>query len=525
MSDDITKRMTLQELIHGVDVVEVKGPKDIAIQGVAYHSRSVQKGYLFVAVHGEESDGHLFLDEAVRQGASAVVVSQPLRLRPDLSAVSQVVVRDSRDSLARISAAFYGDPSRELTVVGITGTNGKTTCSYLIESLLQAEGKSTAVIGTITYRYEGKSVFAPMTTPESLDIQRMMSEMVRARVTHLILEVSSHALSMKRADGCHFDGALFTNLGRDHLDYHRTLEAYAQSKRRLFDVLLPVSAKKEKFQVINQDDSIGRTIPDHEGVTTYRYGLTETPQGIGVQWMEMDESGIKAELSTPVGSLSVKSPLLGRHNLSNILGAIGVGCALGLSRDALREGIRRLEGVPGRLEKIRAGKPSKERGAVFVDYAHTPDALENVLSTLHPLVKGRMITLFGCGGDRDRGKRSEMGQASLRYSNLVILTSDNPRTEDPFGILEDIEKGMKGAQKIEKQKLWSWDTVKGPVYTVIPDRREAIRTAVEVSQAGDIVLLAGKGHEDYQILGRKRVYFDDREEARKALNPPLRGDL
>jgi len=506
--------MTLEDLIHGLDIIEVRGARDIVVQGIAYHSHSVRNGDLFVAIQGEEADGHLFVGDAIKRGARSVVVSKHMA---DLQGVSQVVVKDTRAALAMLSSAYYGEPSRSLTLVGITGTNGKTTCSYLIESLIKASGGNPAVIGTINYRYGGHIYPAPVTTPQSLDLQRMMSEMKGAGITHLIMEVSSHALAMARVDGCHFDVALFTNLGRDHLDYHKTPEAYAQSKMRLFDVVLPASAKKRKSQVINMDDPVGRRIPDREGIARIGFSQKDASNSasaggatsnICVKRAELSGSGIRARITTPVGLLLVESMLIGRHNLSNILGAVGVGCALGLAPEAILGGIKNVESVPGRLERVARD--------VFVDYAHTPEALDNVLSTLRPLTKGRIITMFGCGGDRDRGKRAEMGRISLCNSDLVVLTSDNPRTEDPFMILKDIEEGMAGARRINKEDL-SGEAITGGIYTVIPDRREAISASVRIARPGDVVLIAGKGHEDYQIVGKNRIHFDDREEVRKAI--------
>lgn len=531
--------MTLGELIVNIEVVDVRGPQDIPIRGIACHSGSVHAGDLFVAVPGESSDGHLFIDEAVRRGARGVVVSRP---SDGLRGATQVVVADPRKALARVSAIFYGDPSMNLTVVGITGTNGKTTCSYLIESVIAAAGGRPAVIGTINYRYGGKALPAPITTPESLDLQRMMSEMLRDGVTHLVLEVSSHALAMERIEGCHFDIAVLTNFGRDHLDYHKTLEAYGECKKRFFTSVLPTSPKKRRFQVINRDDTLGRTIPDRDGITTIRYGMTQPTEDltISAREIEMDETGTTARIVAPSGTFPIESSLIGVHNLYNILAAAAAGHALGYPADVIREGIGRLEGVPGRIEPIGRKNAPAGRGAVFVDYAHTPDALRNVLSALRPLAGKRLITVFGCGGDRDRGKRPEMGAISLEFSDGVIVTTDNPRTEDPGRILEDIVAGMAGGVHTDgaslRQVLGSGSKDgrgSGPVYAVIPDRREAIRTAVGLSGPGDIVLIAGKGHEDYQILGRERVHLDDREEARKALNPPspplekggLRGDL
>jgi len=506
--------MTLEDLVRGLDIIDMRGTKDIAVQGIAYHSHSVRSGDLFVAIQGEEADGHLFVGDAIKRGARSVVVSKHMA---DLQGVSQVVVKDTRAALAMLSSVYYGEPSKNLTLVGITGTNGKTTCSYLIESIIKASGGNPAVIGTINYRYGGRIYPAPVTTPQSLDLQRMMSEMVSAGITHLMMEVSSHALAMARVDGCHFDIALFTNLGRDHLDYHKTPEAYAQSKMRLFNVVLPASAKKRKSQVINMDDSVGKRIPDCEGIARIGFSLkgasnsappADTTPNIFVKRAELSGSGIKARITTPVGLLLVESRLIGSHNLSNILGAVGVGCALGLAPEAILDGIRNVESVPGRLERVS--------GDMFVDYAHTPEALDNVLSTLGSLTQGRIITVFGCGGDRDRGKRAEMGRISIRNSDLVVLTSDNPRTEDPFMILKDIEEGMAGAKRVDKEDLGG-EALSGGIYTVIPDRREAISASVRISRPGDVVLIAGKGHEDYQIIGKKRVHFDDREEVRKAI--------
>ena len=500
--------MKLGELTSRLLVQRVIGDPAVEVRGIAYHSREVAEGFLFAAIRGLQEDGRRFIPDALSRGARSLLVDEPLE-GPE---VVQVVVPDVREALARISAAFYGDPSSFLTLVGITGTNGKTTTSYLIEAMLEQEGKRVGVMGTVNYRFPGYVQPAPTTTPESLDLQRNLRAMLHAGVTHAIVEVSSHALELQRVRACHFDVALFTNLTRDHLDYHGSMENYFQAKRLLFTQGLLESKKKERFAVINLDDPKGEELLRIACGTPVGYGINRRGEVWPERFTESAE-GLRARVHTPQGSFDLTSSLIGKHNLYNILAAVSVGGVLGLSQKTIAAGVARLTRVPGRLEPV----PGGDGIGVFVDYAHTGDALERALATLNGIRSGRLIVVFGCGGDRDRGKRAVMGRVAASASHLAILTSDNPRTEDPLRIIEEVEKGIQetGRKKYGAADLSGAWADSG--YLVIPDRREAIHLAIRAARTGDVVLIAGKGHEDYQIVGRKKFPFDDREEATAAL--------
>jgi UDP-N-acetylmuramoyl-L-alanyl-D-glutamate--2,6-diaminopimelate ligase len=503
----------LEDLLFRLPTKEIFGNAAVEVKGLAYHSQSVKPEFLFAAIRGWREDGKHFVPDALSRGACSLLIDEPI----GNLGVTQVVVPNVREALAWMACAFYGDSSFSLTLVGITGTNGKTTASYLIESILNAAGKNVGVIGTVNYRYQNQIYPAPTTTPESLDLQRNLHSMREAGVTHAILEVSSHALAMQRVRGCDFDGALFTNLTRDHLDYHGSMENYFQAKQLLFTQCLAESKKKRLFSVINFDDPRGNELLRVARGTLWRYGVEKRGE-IWPQQMEESAAGLRARVSTPRGILDLHSPLIGRHNLYNILAAVSVGEALGLPAQAIATGIEKLSRVPGRLERV----PGGDRIRVFVDYAHTGDALARALETLRRLTSRQLIVVFGCGGDRDRGKRAVMGKIAATASDLAVLTSDNPRTEDPLKIIEEVENGMRETARKKYQPL---DLMKervsarngGTGYVVIPDRKEAIYWAIEAARPGDVVLIAGKGHEDYQILGQKKVHFDDREEAAQAL--------
>lgn len=515
--------MRLKELVEGVEIERIWGSTEQEIRGIAYHSGKVEEGFLFAAIRGLSADGHAFVDQALQKGAKALLVEQGGPFP-----VPTIQVADSRKALARVSANYHGHPSRRMVLVGITGTNGKTTTSYLLESILKAAGFKVGLIGTISYRYGEKEMVAANTTPESLDLQRILAEMVSWGVTHVVMEVSSHGLSLERVRGCHFDGAVFTNFTSDHLDYHKTLEGYFEAKRKFFTDLLRESEKSRRFAVTNDDDPRGEAIVQGIPVPILPYGLTPS-SSVSADEIRLTFEGLSCHVKTPRGEFQLQSKLIGKHNLYNILAAVATGIGLGLSPEILKEGIEGVRGVPGRLERVENGRGIH----VIVDYAHTEDALERVLSALRALHdegggappahsegsrrQGRIITVFGCGGDRDRTKRPRMAEAVGRWSDLSILTSDNPRTEDPLAIMEEAEGGFKklGLEEWPQGVGEAWREGKG--YLKHPDRREAIRMAIRLAETGDIVLIAGKGHEDYQIIGTKRFPFDDRLEARRAL--------
>lgn len=482
---------------------------DPDIGSVHYSARDVVPGGLFVAIPGHKADGHDFIDEATARGASAVVVQKPVKKKSVI-----IEVGNTRKALGSIAAEYYGNPSRKLVLIGVTGTNGKTTITYLIESILTAAGFKTGVIGTINYRYSGKNFPNPVTTPESLDLQRILSGMRIEGVTHVVMEVSSHAIDLFRIEKCFFDSAVFTNLTRDHLDYHKDMESYWLCKKKLFTEILFSGPKKEKaFAVINCDDNKGKEL---SGALKNRIITTGSHAGYAVNSTDfiLGAEGIKALISTPQGSFEIKSKLAGKHNIENILCAAGVASGLGISPETIKKGIESVSVIPGRLERINGDSEA----AIYVDYAHTPDALKNVILSLRPITKGRLISVFGCGGDRDSTKRPLMGEIAATLSDLAVITSDNPRTEDPFEIISQITAGVSRSDlyRYQTEELTPFFDKHG--YAVEPDRKKAINLSVKTARQGDTVLIAGKGHETYQIIGNTTIPFDDRQEARHAVS-------
>jgi UDP-N-acetylmuramoyl-L-alanyl-D-glutamate--2,6-diaminopimelate ligase len=507
--------MRIKEFLAIEQVGEAEGNLDQDVKGLAYDSRKVSAGQLFFATPGEKADGHDFIADAVRRGAAAVVFSRAGNW-PRASA--SIRVNDVRRTMGLWAAEFFGRPSEKLTLVGVTGTNGKTTLSYLVESILQAAGKEPGVIGTVNYRYRGHEAPSHHTTPESVDLQEMLAEMCRAGVDAVVMEVSSHALAQQRVRGLAFDVGVFTNLSRDHLDYHRDMDDYFLAKSRLFTDYLSASAKPQKAAVIFGDDPRGQELLGKiqgKNIDVWSYGE-------GAQWdvrplrVERDVGGLRGTLQARQLQIKFNSPLIGAANLQNILGAVGVGLALGLDSRAVAEGIENLKSVPGRLEKV----PNRLDLTILVDYAHSPDALEKVLGAVRPLTQGKLITVFGCGGDRDRGKRPLMSEIAGRLSDSVVLTSDNPRTENPLAILDEVESGIRRTNMTKRSVTSPGSQTPNPKaetetgYYVEADRRAAIGLAIHLARPGDLILIAGKGHEDYQILGTHKIHFDDREVAR-----------
>jgi UDP-N-acetylmuramoyl-L-alanyl-D-glutamate--2,6-diaminopimelate ligase len=496
--------------VRGLQPRQMHGETSVEIEGIAYNSRQVETGFVFVAIRGQDVDGHDYIEEAIKRGARAVVLEDE---NQRIGGIPTVVVENSRKALGGISTVFFGNPSAEMTLIGITGTNGKTTTTYLTESILKGAGFRTGVIGTIDYHFQGTFRRATTTTPESYDLQKMLKEMLEQGVSHVIMEVSSHALHQHRTEGCHFDIGVFTNLTPDHLDYHGTMDHYFESKASLFTRFLRQSMKPHSLALINLDDPKGRALWKMLPLPKMSYGL-EGERHISAKDIHASISGLSAKVITPNGGFSFRSPLLGEFNLYNILASAGIGLALKVDLEAMRSGIEALGGVPGRVERIQ----NDRQVHIFVDYAHTPDALERVLRTLKDAKGGgRIITVFGCGGDRDRGKRPLMGAIAGRYSDFAVITSDNPRTEHPPAIIEEIERGMmtESIPAIDRKELTRGFGEKG--YVKVLERREGIRLAIELAKAGDVVLVAGKGHEDYQIIGRERFPFDDSHEISEAL--------
>ena len=482
------------------------GGCDPVITSIHASSREVESGGLFVAVPGFAADGHDYISHAVSRGAAAVIAQKKVE-----TSVPVIVVEDTRRALSALAASFYGNPSQKMTIVGITGTNGKTTTTWILESMLRAAGHEPGVIGTVNWRFKGEEFDNPVTTPESLDLQKMLFQMHNAGVTHCIMEVSSHALDLFRVEHCAFDVGVFTNLTQDHLDYHGTMESYFKCKRRFFTHLLFRNGNPG-IAVVNGDDPWGRKLlKSLEGcvLVTGR----DRSADITVGNVKDEISGLSGVLEKNGNKISFVSDLAGGFNLENIMSAAGAAHALGLSSEAVKAGIEKIAGVPGRLERVT---PAHGRH-VFVDYAHTPDALESVLKTLVERCAGRVIAVAGCGGDRDRAKRPLMGEIAVRLASLAVITSDNPRSEDPRVIIQDILTGLpeQGVREYSAQEIESDWREKG--FVVEPDRRRAFVLAVKASRPGDIILAAGKGHETYQILKDETIDFDDRQVLKEIL--------
>jgi UDP-N-acetylmuramoyl-L-alanyl-D-glutamate--2,6-diaminopimelate ligase len=495
--------MKLARLIEGLDIINISGETSGEVSTVCFSADKCNRGSLFVAIPGLKNDGHDFISEAITRGAQFVVYEKDLQLPSEVTAIK---ISDSRRALSILAKNFFGNPSGNLVLVAVMGTNGKTTITYLLESILKEAGFKCGVLGTVNYRYNNKVYPAPNTTPESYEMQKILRDMADDGITHVIAEVSSHAVDLKRVDDCDFDLGIFTNLTRDHLDYHLTMENYFQAKKRFFAEILPKSRKVHaQKMVINADDQWGQRIIKEVSLPALPYGI-ENDSSIRAANYELSLSGIKAQINLAGETVSIASPLIGKFNLYNILAAVGAAFILHIPSDVIKRGIENLTNVPGRLEKVISSNDVN----IFVDYAHTDDALRRVLQNLVELKKKRIITVFGCGGNRDRGKRPLMGEAATSYSDLTIITSDNPRLEDPLAIIVEIEAGIDSGrvQKTAPDKLQLKNGTYG--YTVIPERRKAIEEAMNTAQSGDIVLIAGKGHEDYQILGTEKLPFDDR---------------
>lgn len=499
--------MRLDRLCEILKNYELDGNPGIEISGLNYDSRKVSAGDLFVAIRGTSQNGYDYIPQAVENGAVAVLADG---FDDSIGLISKIKVSDPRRALSKLAAHFYDFPFREMDITGVTGTNGKTTICYILESILLAAGKRTGVIGTINSRFSGNIYPSSVTTPESLDLIRIARDMADEGITNLVMEVSSHALDQKRTVDCPFRVAIFTNLSRDHLDYHKGMEEYFQAKSILFRDLPKMVNGKRTCAVINIDDQKGGELAGMVGnADILTYGLKGDPD-ITAESVTASVDGLKARLITPAGSFSIRSPLIGHINIYNIMAAAGAAIVSDIGEDMITEGIARLKNVPGRLEPVtnRAGI------SIIVDYSHTPDALLKAQQNLRPFVGGRLITVFGCGGDRDRGKRFEMGAMAGKYSDIVIITSDNPRTEDPGSIIAQIEKGVLDSGMPQMV----WPEIKVPSYIIEVDRRKAIKKAISIAEKEDTVLIAGKGHEDYQITGTVKTHFDDREEAQRAAN-------
>lgn len=451
---------------------------DVDVASIEYDSRRVSAGCMFCCIVGQLFDGHDFAEGAAQKGASALLVERQLPI--DLP---QIVVKNARKAMAEMAAAFYGYPQREMQILGVTGTNGKTTSTYMVKAIAEQAGKKVGIIGTIRNMIGGESLHTERTTPESVDLFRLLRTMADARVDLVVMEVSSHALEQFRVHGIKFDVALFTNLTQDHLDYHKSFENYLQAKKTLF-----LNAKKA---VVNVDDPYSDRIMEGLTIPILTFGIRDRAD-ISATDIDITPLGVRFDLHTPEGEVLMNLAIPGLFSVFNAMGAVGMAQSAGIKLSCIKDGLESVTSVSGRLESIKTNRGF----SAFVDYAHTPDALENVLKTAREFAKGRVICVFGCGGDRDRAKRPIMGEIAGRFSEYAVITSDNPRTEDPMSIIESIEEGMKRS---------------GTKYTVIENRREAIRHALQLAEENDVIMIAGKGHENYQEINGTKYHFDDKE--------------
>lgn len=477
-----------------LDATKWDGNLKVPFTGVQYDSRKVTPGDIFVAVKGYKTDGHRYVEAAVGAGAAAVVLEDTEYIPKE---IPWMQVNDSRLALSRLAAMINGNPSQKLRVIGVTGTNGKTTTTFLVENILREAGRKTGLIGTIENRIAGKTVETSHTTPDSLELHELLAKMVQEQVEAVVIEVSSHALALKRVADCEFDGAVFTNLTQDHMDFHPNVEDYLSSKALLFRELDKGVKQGPKYAVINVDSPYAGDIISVAGVPVITYGLDNTAD-LKAGNINVNSRGTAFHLSGPNIEIDLHLKLVGRFNVYNSLAAFAVGLQENVDLQVIKKALEETTGVPGRFEPVNEGQDF----GVIVDYAHTPDGLHNILRTAREITEGRVITVFGCGGDRDRAKRPLMGEAAAIHSDICIITSDNPRSEVPSSIIRDI---VPGVQKISSD------------FHVVENRRQAIEKAIRMAQTGDTVIIAGKGHEDYQLIGDEVLHFDDREEAREVL--------
>ena len=500
--------MHLRELIEDIDIRELAGDMNVEISHIAYDSRKIGPGGLFVAMRGYTQDGHHFIRDAVSRGAAAVLSeSAPNTVIQKIGDKSSrlpafIQTADSRKALSKAAAAFYGHPFRHMNLIGITGTNGKTTTSYLLESILKAAGRNPGVIGTINRRISGSTLKSSVTTPESLDLMKILREMADRAATDVVMEVSSHALDQGRVADCPFRTVLFTNISRDHLDYHQSMDDYFKAKSRLFLRGQGDGPQNPIKSIINVDDPRGKELAKLSAAETITYGLDNSCD-MTAKDVTVSRKGLRARIIyRGKEEIDICSSLIGNFDIYNIMAAAAAAISLGVDLKSIASGVENMKGVPGRMELV----PNARSLTIVVDYAHTPDALEKALYAAKEITSGRILTVFGCGGDRDRGKRSEMGRIAGKQSHKVFITSDNPRSEDPAAIAHEIEEGVIASGQKE--------------YLIELKREKAIQMAVDTALKEDLVLIAGKGHEDYQITGKVKRAFDDRQVAARAASLP-----
>lgn len=482
--------MKILDLIKTLNIKNRQRISNFKVKGISCCSKTVKNNFIFVAIRGVKEDGNGFINEAITKGAKAIITDSGLNANTKDTKIPLFKVKDARLALAKLATEFYGDPSSKIEVIGVTGTNGKTTITYIIEALLKKANLSPAVIGTINYRFKNKVFPSRNTTPGPIELQSLLAKMVRSKVNHAIIEISSHALKQDRVEGVKFHSAIFTNLTQDHLDYHKTLDAYFKAKAKLFK-----SLASSAVAVINNDDKYARRLKELTKAKIITYAI-DRKADIMAKNIKFGCHNSEFLLSTPKIKINLKTKLIGRHNIYNILAAVAWAEKEGLGCRVIKSVIENFSKVPGRLERIDA----RGKFSVFIDYAHTEDALKNIIKSLRALAKNKIIVVFGCGGERDKMKRPKMGRAVTQLCDYAIITNDNPRSENPWQIIEDIKRGIRNDN-----------------YCVIPERREAIKKSLSLAESGDIVLIAGKGHENYQILGNRISHFDDRQVTRECL--------
>jgi len=485
--------MNLEDISDELSFKEFFGKKNINVSGISYDSRTVKPGDIFVAIKGLKEDGHKYVKQAIASGASTIILE---RMIPSLEGFDACfVVESGRRALAEVSSTFYGRPSNKFNLFGVTGTNGKTTTVFLLDWILNSVGRKSAILGTIFCRFGEKIIDNDRTTPESSDLQNLFGMMVKDRISDVCMEVSSHSLDLDRVHGCSFDAAIFTNLSQDHLDFHGDMYSYFNSKMKLFNDCNP------KKIIVNIDDKYGKQIYERSKLDKFSYGLSKMAD-VCAENICNTNTGLKFDLKLPDDSIEIQCPLIGEHNLMNILGAAATGISSGISIEEIARAMKKFESVPGRFEEIKMGQPF----LVVVDYAHTQDALSRVIQFSRPFTQGRILTLMGCGGDRDRTKRPLMCAEALKHSDIVVITTDNPRNEIPEEIIREVNNGTKLVPGSEDR-----------CFSIV-DRKEAIKFIISFAKEGDTILITGKGHETYQMVGNEKIPFDDRNHARIVLS-------